>query len=155
MNWEVGWCISTALGRQYHSMTPFPMGQPKEQKPNPLQELHRLKATRKCNIFSHALVHLCKYFCDCILPLVAQHGCTLHHIYLKACVPRKTTIRKTPPNYLCLNISKLGIAKMWICINARGGRQRTEGKRYFKFSISIGIRFFQCSLRNEDLNSLE
>lgn len=43
---------------------------------------------------------------------------------------------------------------MWLCINAKRGRQGREGGRDAKFSISIGIRIFQCCLRNEDLNSL-
>jgi len=43
---------------------------------------------------------------------------------------------------------------MCLCINGKGGRWGGEGGRDFKFSISVGIRLSQCSLRNEDLNSL-
>lgn len=43
---------------------------------------------------------------------------------------------------------------MWLCINVKRRSQGREGGRDFKFSISVGIRVFQCSLRNESLNSL-
>lgn len=156
MSREVGWCVSTALGWQYYKIIPFLVRQPKEQRSNPFQKLHHLKTTKKCNIyiFTCPSMQVSLWLHSSTLTVMAQNtdGCTQSHIHLKTCMPRVTPTRKTQPNYLCLNISKLGIAKMWVCINARGGRQRREG---FKFSISIGIRIFQCSLRNEDFNSLE